>query len=224
MPIEGISLRGMGDESKDLERAILPKLHADEAGHLRAELDELRSLVTRGDPVNVTGGPVMVWWASVLIVANTLRLLEALHVLHVPFSLGLAEVTMGYCGNLALVLLRRKQRRVPTWRSRTLSAMWFAGGIGIFVFVGGCIMAGINDPRTNIAFIALSYSLIMMLTAVVAERRWMYIPGIAWAGVALAVFHFDGPVVRPVLFGAATLFFMLIPGLVLTLEERKMNR
>jgi len=85
-------------------------------------------------------------------------------------------------------------------------------------------MAGVYDPRTNIAFIALSDILTIILTAVVAERRWMYIPAIAWAGVALADFHFDSPVTRPILFGTATFFFMLIPGLFLTLEERKMRR
>ena len=213
----------MSDDPADLEQSILPKLHADEAGHLRDELAELRSLVTRGDPVNITGGPVMMWWAGVLIVSNILRLLEALGTIHIPFQLSTVELVLGYGGNILMMIVRRKRRQVATWRSRTLSAMWFVGGIGIFVFIGGSIMAGIYDPRTNIAFIALSYTLIMVLTAVVAERPWMYIPGIAWAGVALAAFRFDGPIARPVLFGTATFFFMLIPGLVLAWEEKRMK-
>lgn len=211
----------MPDTKRNIKQSILPRLDPEEAGYLREELQDLRNLVSRGDPLTVSGGLVMAWWALVLIIGNIVHLLQVTGVLHTHLPLPATEVVIGYVGNILFLVRRHKPAHEHSWRSRTLAAMWFIGGIAVMIFVGGCYMAGINDPRINMAFVAMLYAIIMTLTALIAAKPWMAAPAIGWAAVAFAVFCFNSALFRPALFAGAALFLMLIPGLVLTWQERR---
>ncbi len=211
----------MTDTSRNVESSILPRLDPEEAGYLREELEDLRALVSRGDPLTVSGGLVMAWWALVLLIGNLIHVLEVAGFLHTHLPLPATEVVIGYLGNLLFLLRRHKPAHERSWRSRTLAAMWFIGGVAVLVFVGGCYMAGIYDPRLSLAFVAMLYAIIMTLTALIAAKPWMTAPAIGWAAVAFAVFCFNSELFRPALFAGASLFLMLVPGLVLTWQERR---
>lgn len=211
----------MTDLPRNIETSILPRLDPEEAGYLREELQDLRNLVSRGDPLTVSGGLVMAWWALVLLVGNLVHVLEVAGFLHTHLPLPATEVVIGYAGNLLFLLRRHKAAHERSWRSRTLAAMWFIGGVAVLVFVGGCYMAGINDPRINLAFVAMLYAIIMTLTALIAAKPWMTAPAIGWAAVAFAVFCFNSELFRPALFAGAAVFLMLVPGLALTWQERR---
>lgn len=211
----------MTDTPRNIETSILPRLDPEEAGYLREELQDLRAMVSRGDPLTVSGGLIMAWWAVVLLVGNIAQLLQVTGLLHTHLPWPATEVVIGYLGNLVFLLRRHKQAHERTWRSRTLAVMWFIGGVAVLVFVGGCYMAGINDARINLAFVAMLYAIIMTLTALVTAKPWMTAPAIGWAAVAFAVFCFNSELFRPALFAGASLFLMLVPGLVLTWQERR---
>lgn len=211
----------MNDDLRDLEKSILPRLDPAEAGYLRQEIEDLRDMVKRGDPLAVSGGLVMAWWALVVIFGSLAHILQAQGLLGAHLPIAATEVVIGYLGNIVLLLRSLGKPHARSWRNQTLSAMWFVSGVAVFVFVGGCYMAGIYDPRINLAFIAMLYALIMTLTALIGSRPWLILPALGWAIVALAVFRFNGTLFRPALFGGASFFLMLIPGLVLTWQERE---
>lgn len=211
----------MSDAPRNVESSLLPRLDPEEAGYLREELQDLRDLVSRGDPLTVSGGLVMAWWALVLLVGNIAHVFQVTGVLRTHLPLPAVEVVIGYAGNLLFLLRRHKPAHERSWRSRTLAAMWFIGGIAVLIFVGGCYMAGINDARINLAFVAMLYAIIMTLTALIAAKPWMTAPAVGWAAVAFAVFCFNSALFRPALFAGAALFLMLVPGLVLTWQEKR---
>lgn len=195
---------------------LLPPLTAEDVAGMDDELTRLRRLMERGESAGLAGGPILLWWGSVLGIGHLcLSLAYAGLLPALPY--GLFYFTAGLIGTVVIALRVRKHSLLSNWRTEAVSAAWLFAAAGIFVYSIGNVLANSYNPVSNMGFLAIVFALISAVTGAACRRDWMIVPSVGWLAMAALSFMFgDNGALRTLVFAVASVVLMVVPGWALT--------
>ena len=178
----------------------------------------------RGEAAGLAGGPILLLWGLVLGVAHlgmTLAYCGLLPML--PY--GVVYYMAGLAGTLFITLRMRHHSLLSNWRTEAVSAVWLFAVCGVFVYSAGAYVAGLYNPVSNMAFLAIVFALISAVTGAACRRDWMIVPAAGWLLMAGLSFLFGTHhALRTLTFAFAAFTLMAVPGWVLTDMARQAHR
>lgn len=195
---------------------LLPPLSAEDVAGMDGELTRLRRLMERGEAAGLAGGPILIWWSAVLSLSHICICLAYTGLLP-PLPYGLIYFAAAFIGTLVITLRVKHHSLLSNWRTESVSAAWLFAGAGIFVYSVGAFAAGVYNPVSNMAFLAVVFALITAVTGAACRRDWMIIPASGWLFMAGLTFLIgDNHALRTLIFALAAFTFMGVPGWALT--------
>jgi len=123
--------------------------------------------------------------------------------------------------------LRGRRRAVaPNASNAVFGVAWIVNAVGLLAAYGTTTIAAsiTKTPELLYAFIPMIfifYGIAWGLSAVMARRRWMYLPAAASFGFAFAVAALTGNPAELAVVGVAIVILLTPPGLKLMVEEPK---
>jgi len=204
--------------------SLLPPLSPEDVAGMDDELIRLRRLMERGEAAGLAGGPILLWWGMVLGIAHLCMTL-AYSGLMPMLPYGMIYFVAGFAGTLFITLRVKRHSLLSNWRTEAVSAAWLFAGAGIFVYSAGAFVAGLYNPVSNMAFLAIVFALISAVTGAACRRDWMIVPAAGWLLMAGLSFLFgDHNALRTLTFAFAAFALMALPGWILTDLARQARR
>lgn len=200
---------------------LLPPLTVDDIVLMDEDLARLAEMTGRSERVAVTAGPILALWGGVMPLTALAFILRYIDILPPWFPVVPLHVVFGFGGTLWLLAVRGRNLKFSPWQSRALFIIWVFASMGLFIYNLGTNITGLGNRMLNSAVQCIIFGIAMAVMGAIGRRWWLLVPAAGWMATAFWAFFLVGVVERQSVLGLAAVAFMLIPGIVLSFDRKR---